>query len=333
MRSLELAAASGAIAAVVATEARNRRSLAADEQYRTVLKTPLRGTPVRASSADGTELYAEAFGPEEATTFVLFPGWTEELHYFDLLTRGLLDRGYRVVSCDLRGQGSSGQPADGDQRIERYGEDVAALLNASCDARPDVIIAGHSMGGMSIVAWAGLEGTEVEARVRGVALMNTGMSDLVMTSTILPQSVPAPLRRAFGNRVVLGGTQRYLPVSTVLGRAVLRHFAFGPSATAGHLAFYEPMLWSCPPPVRAGAGVTLSGLDLLASLERLTVPTLVIAGDVDRMTPLAHSETMAARLPNLTELLVLHETGHMSPLERPDQVVDALVGLAEKVAV
>ena len=83
------------------------------------------------ASADGTQLHAEVFGPDDAPTFVLIPGWTEELQIFDLLTRGLLGRGFRVVGYDPRGQGASGLHRGLDQSIERYAEDLTAVLVAT----------------------------------------------------------------------------------------------------------------------------------------------------------------------------------------------------------
>jgi pimeloyl-ACP methyl ester carboxylesterase len=322
-----LAVAAGA-AAMVRAELRNRQALAADDLYHSTLSSPLQGEPVRARSADGTLLYGEVFGGSTGPTVVLIPGWTEELRYFDLLTRGLRDRGFRVVSCDLRGQGQSDPAADGDYRIERYGEDLEAMLVAACEGNPDVIVAGHSMGAMELAAWTG--SFPVAPRVRGAALINTGLSELVLASRLLPERLPAAFRTAFGVRFVLGGTMKYAPVSTPVTRALTRYTAFGPSATAGQVAFYEPMLWNTPPKVRAAAGMTMSSLDLLAALEHLHVPALVVAGDVDRMTPVSHAEKIADALPELFELLILPETGHMAPLERPAALADALVRLAAK---
>jgi predicted acyl esterase len=109
---LTLAGASAA----VAVELSHRRALAqAPERDR--LRAPLHGATVPARSADGTQLHAEVFGPSDAATFVLVPGWTEELQFFDLVTRGLLGRGFRVVVYDLRGQGSSGGGRGLDQTI------------------------------------------------------------------------------------------------------------------------------------------------------------------------------------------------------------------------
>ena len=55
-------------------------------------------------------------------------------------------------------------------------------------------------------------------------------------------------------------------------------------------------------------------------LPRLTVPTIVLAGARDRLTPPSHARRIAGMLPQLVRLIVLPDTGHMAPLERPDEV-------------
>jgi pimeloyl-ACP methyl ester carboxylesterase len=113
--------------------------------------------------------------------------------------------------------------------------------------------------------------------------------------------------------------------------AAIRYIAFGPAATPAQVAFFERMLIACPPDVRANVGIALSELELHDALPRLTVPTIVIAGEKDRLTPPGHARRIAEMLPALERLTVLEDTGHMAPLERPDAVNDALFGLAGKV--
>jgi pimeloyl-ACP methyl ester carboxylesterase len=317
----------GFTGAGVVAEVRHRRQLAADP-LDAVLSSPLVGDSVPVVSADGTELHAEVFGPHAAPTVVLVPGWVETLQVYDLVTRGLLERGFRVVSYDLRGQGQSGVPAHGDQTIERYGEDVEAVLATVTGARADVIIAGHSMGGMSIMAWA--SAFEASARVRAAALINTGSIGLVDSSTLLPGAVPVRARRGIGAKFVLGAAPPP-PVSTPLTRALLRYAAFGPTASEAQVLFFERMGWHCPAAVRIGAGATLATLDVTAGLQRLSVPTLVLTGANDRLTPPVLSQQMAELLPNPIELKILPRTGHMTPLERPGALVDALASLADGV--
>jgi pimeloyl-ACP methyl ester carboxylesterase len=317
----------GFAGAGAAVEIHHRRQLAADP-LTALFSAPLVGDTRPVISADGTLIHAEVFGPETVPTVLLVPGWTEKLQVYDLVTRGLLERGFRVVSYDLRGQGRSGTPVEGDQSIERYGEDVEAVLATVTGGRGDVIIAGHSMGGMSIMAWAA--SFEASSRVRAAALINTGSVGLVDSSTLLPGAIPVRARRGIGVKFVLGAAP-LPPVSTPLTRAVLRHAAFGPTATEAQVVFFERMGWECPAAVRIAAGATLATLDVTAGVARLNVPTLVLTGAQDRLTPPVLSQQLAELLPNPVKLKILPKTGHMSPLERPGELVDALVGLADGV--
>jgi pimeloyl-ACP methyl ester carboxylesterase len=78
-------------------------------------------------------------------------------------------------------------------------------------------------------------------------------------------------------------------------------------------------------------GIALSEVELYGALPRLTVPTTVLAGDRDRLTPPSHARRIAEALPQLERLIVLDDTGHMAPLERHDAVSKALAALAAKV--
>jgi pimeloyl-ACP methyl ester carboxylesterase len=129
------------------------------------------------------------------------------------------------------------------------------------------------------------------------------------------------------------GARTPLPrFSTPISYAAARYIAFGPHVTPAQIAFYERMLVLCPPDVRASIGITMSEMDLHHALERLTLPTLVIAGDRDRLTPPSHARRIAEMLPALEELIVLEDTGHMSPLERPAEISAALARLADAAA-
>jgi pimeloyl-ACP methyl ester carboxylesterase len=87
------------------------------------------------------------------------------------------------------------------------------------------------------------------------------------------------------------------------------------------------MLIACPPAVRAACGTAMSEMDLWHAVARLTVPTLVIAGADDRLTPSAHARRIAETLPDAAGLVELAQTGHMSPLERPEELSAALAKL------
>ena len=184
-RAIAATAALGAVAAGAAIQRRHLRAIARDEDYRR-LRAPLNGRPLRITSADGTELYAEAFGPDDADTVVLAHGWTEQLTFWGPVIKRLRARGLRVVAYDLRGHGRSRPAADGDYALERFGEDLEAVLAVAGagDDREPVTVVGHSLGAMTIAAWA--EHHDPCARARAAAMLNTGLGDLLSGHLLLP---------------------------------------------------------------------------------------------------------------------------------------------------
>jgi pimeloyl-ACP methyl ester carboxylesterase len=337
-RGLLAATIIGGVGGAALAERRHLRSLAGDPDLQD-LSRPLRevgwGSLPAIASADGTLLHAEWFGggadpTESPATLVLAPGWTEELALWRPVIRRLAGPSLRVVAYDLRGHGRSQPAADGDYALERLGEDVAAVLAATTSAPERTALAGHSLGGMSIAAWAAAH--DVGERVAAAALVNVGLDDLLGGALILGE-LGARLTPTWLGRVVLGSGRPLLTLSTPVSHAAARHIAFGPDASDGMVAFYERMLVSTEPHARGATGLVLSQLDLSAAVSRITVPTLVIAGDRDRLTPPAHARRIAAALPRPAGLEVLPRTGHMSPLERPDEVADALGELLHETGV
>jgi pimeloyl-ACP methyl ester carboxylesterase len=327
-RALTIAAATGGVAAGVALQRRHQRALAGDEDY-VRLTTPLGGRPLTVTSADGTSLHAEAFGPEAGDPVLLAHGWTEELSFWGPVIGHLQAQGLRIIAYDLRGHGASSPAADHDYSLERFGEDVEAVLRATVGDSERATVVGHSLGAMSVAAWA--EHHDVTARARAAALVNTGLGDL-MAGHLLFGELAKWLNHPWASRAFLGSRARVPAFSSPLQQAVIRYCAFGPTATAGEVAFYERMLIGCPPDVRAACGVALSDMDLWHALATLTVPTLVVAGERDRLTPPAHARRIAEELPCLTELIELPETGHMAPLERPRELADAVSRLVRHAA-
>jgi pimeloyl-ACP methyl ester carboxylesterase len=193
-----------------------------------------------------------------------------------------------------------------------------------------VIVVGHSMGGMSLVAWAGSH--VVEGRIRAAALVSTGMSSLAAEMALLPTSIPFRARSEILTPL-MGGSLPIVPLSTPISRWLNRYVLFGPTVSAAHLAFIEPMCCGMNPKYRAGAAAAMRELDLIESLSGLVVPTLVVAGELDRLTPASHSRRMVAALPHVFEFVLMPETGHMVPLERPDELLEALIELAESVGI
>ena len=120
----------------VATEMRNRSALRADPLW-DLLGSPLEGEPVPVTSADGAILHAEVFGPENAPTFVLIPGWTENLQFFDLLTRGLLGHGGRRTERELEDA-----TAVGGRQLRDLATELQTRLHKAADTLDKLTAAG-----------------------------------------------------------------------------------------------------------------------------------------------------------------------------------------------
>jgi pimeloyl-ACP methyl ester carboxylesterase len=312
---------------VLAQRSHSRRI--ASDPKRALLEAPPSGRPLAATSADGTQLHAEVFGTEDGPTLVLIHGWTEALQYWIYQIRELSSE-FRIVAYDLRGHGRSGRPPGGDYSMARFGEDVEAVLEAAVPAGERAILAGHSLGGMSVAAWA--EDHDVRARASGAALLFTGIGGLVAGQLLIhipnfAQALSEPIAQHvfFAPRVPLPRA------STPITHAVIRYTAFGPDSSPALVAFYERMLAACPPDVRAAAGLAMQKMELHQVLPDLNVPTLVMAGELDRLTPPSHARRIARELPNLQALIELPGTAHMGPLERPVEVAGALRDLAKAV--
>jgi pimeloyl-ACP methyl ester carboxylesterase len=315
-----------ALAAGGLIETAHWRKIARDPE-RELLSTPPEGRAQTARSADGTALHVEVFGPDDGPTVVLVHGWTEAIQYWVYVIRALSRRGFRVVAYDQRGHGRSEPAHGGDYAIERFGEDLEGVLSTCVPHGQLAVVAGHSLGAMSIAAWA--EAHDVERRARAAALLSTGVGDLIAEQLLLPlPSIANTVNRAISLYGFLGNRAPLPRFSTPLSYAAVRYIAFGRHASPAQVAFFERMLVTCPPDVRAKIGFAMSEMDLHHAVPRLTVPTTVIVGADDRLTPPSHARRIAENLPRLEQLIVLPETGHMTPLERPDEVTAALIELA-----
>jgi pimeloyl-ACP methyl ester carboxylesterase len=328
----ELMALGGAAALATAGALAQRRHLRriAQDPEQNALREPPRGEPISVRSSDGTQIQVELFGNPDGQPVVLVHGWTEMLAYWTYVIRDLSQKGFRVIAYDLRGHGESEPAAGGDYSLARFGEDLEAVLDTCVPPGRRAVVAGHSLGAMSIAAWA--EHHDVARAVGAAAFLNTGVGELIAEHLLIPvPAVAQALNRVLPASIFLGSHARVPKFSTPLSSAITRYIAFGPEASPAQIAFFERMLVACPPDARADAGIAMSEMDLYHVLPRVTVPTLVLAGEQDRLTPPSHARRIAEALPDCRKLIILPRTGHMGPLERPREVSEALIELASYV--
>ncbi|MER7752185.1 alpha/beta hydrolase [Kitasatospora sp. NPDC097643] len=280
-----------------------------------VQPTPVEELSVR--SADGVRLHVEIHGQPGAPTVVLSHGWTCSTPFWAPVIRELADR-YRVVAYDQRGHGRSEIPPSRARYSTRaLAEDLSAVLARTVPAGERAVLAGHSMGGMTIMAAGGRP--EVAERTAAAVLISTGPGELVAELAVLPDAVRAPGLRRFLHRRLLRSRLPLGPVSPVT-RVALKYATMGPSSPAGQVEATARIVHACPTAVRAHWAGVLDRLDVHAGLARLAAPTSVVVGTADRLTPPVHAHRIVAELADPQGLLMLPGVGHMSPLERPAEV-------------
>ena len=144
-------------------------------------------------SADGTRLHTEVFGPAGADPIVLAHGITCSLRVWHEQINDLC-RDFRVIAYDHRGHGRSGVPGPKSYSLDHLAADLDAVLAATVRPGERAVLAGHSMGGIAISAWADRFRHRVSERAAAVALINTTTGDLLDKIQLLP--VPGVLRAA-----------------------------------------------------------------------------------------------------------------------------------------
>lgn len=306
----------------------DRRRIDADP-LRPRLWAPLEGRPLPVTAADGTELHAEVFGPDDAPAVVLVHGWTCALRFWTLQIQEL-SRDFRVIAYDLRGHGRSGRPADPDYSTDAFADDLDAVLAAALRPGERAVVAGHSLGGMTLVACAARHPERIRDSVAAAALVATGMGDLISESLVLrtPRRL-GRLKAAVGRRI-LSASAPMPRRSTPISHRTVRYVTLSRSASPAAVAFCEEIVLACRNDVRAACGGTLSTLDLHDAVASLDVPTVVLAGGRDRLTPPVHARRMAASLPQLVDVVEIPTAGHMLPVEAPGIVSSAIAQLARR---
>ncbi|MCX8103005.1 MAG: alpha/beta hydrolase [Candidatus Bipolaricaulota bacterium] len=243
-----------------------------------------------------TELYfARAGQGQPALLFVHGAGGDHTLWGQQLRD---LAQNFTVAALDLNGHGRS--PARAGDGVQTYVADVLAVLEAL--AAPTVLV-GHSMGGAIALTVA----LQRPKNLIGLGLVGTGAKlkvhpqILELCQTDFERAVELVISWAFAEHA----------------DPALKDKARDSMHRNGQAALSRDFL-SC------------STFDVMNRLSEISVPTIVICGREDKLTPVKYSEYLQQNIPS-AQLKILERAGHMAMLEQPTAIAQALQEFCEQL--
>jgi len=304
------------------------------------------------TTADGLDLHVEIVEPNDGIdldfgmpgpaepTLIFIHGFCLDMGTFHFQRTALTRRGdYRMVFYDQPGHGRSDKLRQGEYTLDALGEALKLVIEATVPADGPIVLIGHSMGGMTIMALAELYPELFQERVRGVVFISTSAGKLDEVTFGMPDFLArfsrplVPVITGAGRLTggVIDSVRRSGAVED-LALALTRRYGFGTAAPSPALVNYVEQMNA-----RTGTEVVARYLRAVytharyPALEALKqTKTLVICGEKDKLTPPEHSAEICRILPD-ARFVPVPDAGHVALLERPDIVNAALVSFLEQI--
>ena len=286
------------------------------------------------TAADGTTRHGR---PDELPTVVLTHGYCLSLRCWVYQRRALKEAGYRVVSWDQRGHGRSGRGEKDSYTIDRLGQDLHTVITELVP-EGDLVLVGHSMGGMTMLALGEHQPQLVLDRVVGAAFVATSPGGIMLANG----GRTATFGRLMLERIgpgVLGPLSHRPELFTRIRRVGrdIEHFlveqnSFASPVPRSVVRYTSDILLGTPLDVVNDYLQTFDGFDKRpALLEFRHAVVLVFNGRDDILTPPSHSELIVEGIPG-AEHVVVNDAGHVIMLEHPDLLGAHLIQLVEQSA-
>ncbi|WP_433624525.1 alpha/beta fold hydrolase [Nocardia sp. CA-120079] len=285
---------------------------------------------------DGVRLATRECGSPAAPVTVIFVhGFCNTMESYHFQRRDLEKRwgaSARLVFFDLRGHGRSGTPTTGRCTVAQLGRDLAAVIEATVPIGP-VVLVGHSLGGMAVLAAAAQFPELFTARVIGIGLLSTAAAEV--TSAGIAQLLRNPAVDGFRLAV------HTAPTLVQAGRSTVRHViapmlhvsSFHGPVSPTLSRFTTRMIDRTPVETIVKFLKAFELHDESAALPTLAgLPVLVLGGAHDVVIPFRNSRALARELPE-SELVRLDDAAHMAHMQFPDLVNAALDRLLVRAGV
>ena len=242
---------------------------------------------------DGVEIAYDDVGTGIPVAFI--HGFPHNRSLWAPQVSGLLDRA-RCIAPDLRGFGDSSR--SGPFNIDQYADDVATLLGTLGVER--AVVAGLSMGGyVAFAMWR-----RHRALVRGLVLADT-RAGADSDETRAKRQALIEVARTRGSGAVADAQ-----ITGMIGKTTREK-------RSGMIDEVHRMLESAPVEGIVGAlEAMMARPDSTPTLATIDVPTLVVVGSEDVLTPPSEAEILHREIRN-SRLEVIDHAGHVSNYERP----------------
>ncbi|GAJ83706.1 putative hydrolase [Nocardia brasiliensis NBRC 14402] len=294
------------------------------------------GHRVTVTATDGVPLSVRVFGGDTATVTVVFAHGhclrTESWSFLrDHLLRRWTDADTRMVFYDHRGHGESGEAHPSTYTIDQLGHDLDTVLRTVAPTGP-VVLVGHSMGAMVVLAYARLFPETIGTRIVGVGLIAgaaNGLTEVGLGRFLKRRAVRSLQVAVVRAPRVMQGSKR---MSRRICEPIMRAANSGTRRVNPRMvAVATAMLNETPLLTMSSFLASLMTFDETATLHRLgSIPALVLAGTADIVVPFAHSVVLASQLAG-SQLVPLEGAGHSVIFERAEEVALSLAGLVDQV--
>lgn len=236
----------------------------------------------------------------------------------------------RMIFYDQRGHGQSGTASPNTYTVPQLGKDLETVLQVMAPRGP-IVLVGHSMGGMTVLAHACQHPEQYGPRIVGAALLSSTAEGVARSPLGEILQNPALEAVRFSARYAPGLLHRGRGAARSVIGPILRASSYGgEKISPSVVAFSEQMMHDTPITTMVAFLHALEVHEEVAGLTPLAkIPTLIACGEHDLLTPSENSRAMADVLPK-SELLIIPGAGHLVQLEAPDIIDDALVRLVER---
>ena len=328
-------AAAGAAVGFAAERYAVGRSLRGDDPYADEPLGTLRGAPFTMETDDGVQLHVEVDEPDGRPdlTVVFSHGYALNLDAWHFQRRDLRGQA-RLVLWDQRSHGRSSRAPNGSVSFPRLASDLAQVIDETVPKQGRLVLVGHSMGAMTMMALAQARPELFADRVAGIGLVATSHKNVDATL-----GIPGPAGR-LAHRIAPGLLaalarqpdliERGRRAGSDLGYVLTRRYSFVGQASPSLVAFTAQMNAATPIDVVAEFLPLFAANDQRNAVTALPpLPTLVIGAADDRLTPVEHSRELVNLLPR-AEYVEVPDAGHMVLLERHEVVTSHLEKLIQR---